>query len=197
MPESRERLVAAAAHFFLMGSYHGVGIAEICAAANVQKGTFYHFFPSKTDLLLEVMERRVRQVEEMIGKIAVLKVPAARKIIQIFTMSNATGGEGPRDQVPPGFFLSNLVLELASTNPPVQAAAKSAFKRWNSAIARIVSDLISEEKLSALDPSDAADAILGLLQGAAIMASAYGDPRKMRAFAHSALSLLRAAGAPP
>lgn len=197
VPESRERLVAAAAHFFLMGSYHGVGIAEICAAANVQKGTFYHFFPSKTDLLLEVVERRVQFVEDLIASIASTNVPAARKIIQIFTMSNATGGEGSRDQVPPGFFLANLVLELASTNPPVQAAAKNAFKRWNGAIARIVSDLISEEELSSLDPTDAADAILGLLQGGAIMASAYADPRKMRAFGHSALSLLRAAGASP
>ena len=198
--ESRERLLAAASHFFLGGSYHGVGIAEICAAASVQKGTFYHFFPSKTDLLLAVIERRVGEIEETVNKIAAGKVPAARKIVQLFTVSQQSAGDTakdmPRDAMPPGYFLGNIVLELASSNPPVQAAAKTAFSRWIKSIALIVAQLIAEEKLSTLDPEDAAEAVLALVQGGAVMASAYNEPRKMRAFGNIALTLLRASGNP-
>jgi TetR/AcrR family transcriptional regulator, transcriptional repressor for nem operon len=198
--ESRERLLAAASHFFLSGSYHGVGIAEICAAASVQKGTFYHFFPSKTDLLLAVIERRVLEIEDTVTKIASGKVPAARKIVQLFAASQQTAGDTlkdtPRDCLPPGYFLGNIVLELASSNPPVQAAAKNAFNRWIKSIAVIVAQLIAEEKLSALDPEDAAEAVLALVQGGAVMASAYNEPRKMRAYGNIALTLLRASATP-
>jgi TetR/AcrR family transcriptional repressor of nem operon len=44
---SRERLVRTAARLFLASSYQTVGVNEICAEAKVQKGSFYHFFPSK------------------------------------------------------------------------------------------------------------------------------------------------------
>ena len=40
-----------------------IGIAEICEVAQVNKGTFYHFFSSKLDLLLEVMDRYVAACE--------------------------------------------------------------------------------------------------------------------------------------
>ena len=196
--ESRKRLLNAAAHFFLTGSYHGVGIAEICSAANVQKGTFYHFFPSKTDLLLAVIEHRVVDIEQSITRIAAGKVPAARKIVQLFTVSqpstSETGAETARDALPPGYFLGNIVLELASSNPPVQAAAKSAFNRWIKAIEQIIAQLVAEENLHNLETADAAEAVLGLVQGGAVMASAYNEPRKMRAFGTLALALLRSSG---
>ena len=198
--ESRERLLSAAAHFFLNGNYHGVGIAEICAHASVQKGTFYHFFPSKTDLLLAAIERRVGEIEDQITRIAAGKSPAARKIMQLFTISQTNSGEParetPRDAMPPGYFLANIVLELASSNPPVQAAAQAAFNRWIKVIERIVVQLVVEEKLHNLDTADAAEAVLGLVQGGAVMSSAFSEPRKMRAVGQIALTLLRASGSP-
>jgi TetR/AcrR family transcriptional regulator, transcriptional repressor for nem operon len=198
--ESRQRLLAAAAHFFLNGSYHGVGIAEICAAASVQKGTFYHFFPSKTDLLLAVIERRVEDIEQSITRIAAGKVPAARKIVQLFTVTQQNTSDmladTARDALPPGYFLGNIILELASSNPPVQAAAKNAFNRWIKAIEHIIVQLVTEEHLHNLDTKDAAEAVLGLVQGGAVMSSAYSEPRKMRAFGTLALTLLRSSGSP-
>jgi TetR/AcrR family transcriptional regulator, transcriptional repressor for nem operon len=197
-PESRERLLSAASHYFLNGSYHGVGIAEICSAASVQKGTFYHFFPSKTDLLLAAIERRVCEIDAAIGAISASKMSAARKITQLFVLNQLAPAdpakETPRDNLPPGYFLANIVLELASSNPPVQAAAKDAFTRWTHSIEAIVAQLIAEESLQNLDTHDAAEAVLGLLQGGAVMAGAYSDPRKMRAFANIALTTLRASG---
>jgi TetR/AcrR family transcriptional regulator, transcriptional repressor for nem operon len=190
---SRDRLLETASRLFLNGSYHGCGIAEICAAASVQKGTFYHFFPSKTDLLLAVIDVRVRETEAMIAEIAAAQGPASRKIVRLFLMSpGARDLEEPRDAQSPGFLLGNVVLELGSQNPPVRKAAKAAFDLWIQGIETIVVQLVAEEKLTNLDTKDAAEAVLGLLQGAAVMASAYNEPRKMRAYAQVALSLLRA-----
>lgn len=199
VPQSRERLVAAASRCFLNGSFNSVGTAELCASASVHKGTFYHFFPSKTDLLLEVIERRVVDVEKRIAILAESPVHPTRKIIELFLLADATGAdaeseaERARDATPPGFFLGNLILELAFNNPPVQEAAEAALRRWTVAIEVIVREFLAAEGITTLDPHGAAEAILGLLQGGAVLASGYRDPRKLRAFGHIAVSLLRTA----
>ena len=194
--DSRDRMLEAASVAFLTGGFHSIGVAEICTNANVRKGTFYHFFPSKTDLLLEVIELHVQKVEEAIGAVSQSKITPARKIIRLFTMahlqSDAAVSSGPL----PGYFLGNLVLELASSTPSVQLSAKAAFDRWNSAIKPIAEQFLNDEGLQSLDAEGVADTILGLLQGGLVMASAYNDPRKMRAFGHLALTLLRASDNP-
>ena len=59
MPRSssaRERIVGTAARLFLERSYQGVGIDELCKAADVRKGSFYHFFSSKSELAKAVVD---------------------------------------------------------------------------------------------------------------------------------------------
>jgi TetR/AcrR family transcriptional repressor of lmrAB and yxaGH operons len=49
----KDRLVTAAALLFRRKGFHGVGVAEILAAANAPKGSLYHHFPNgKSDLAL-------------------------------------------------------------------------------------------------------------------------------------------------
>lgn len=59
MPRSsnaRERIVGTAARLFLERSYQGVGIDELCQQADVRKGSFYHFFSSKSELAKAVVD---------------------------------------------------------------------------------------------------------------------------------------------
>jgi TetR/AcrR family transcriptional repressor of nem operon len=54
--DTRSRILATARELFHGHSYANVGIQQICVAAQVQKGSFYHFFPSKRDLALAVID---------------------------------------------------------------------------------------------------------------------------------------------
>ena len=54
--DARDRLITSASHLFRERGYSSVGVAQICEAAGVNKGSFYHFFPSKRELLLEVID---------------------------------------------------------------------------------------------------------------------------------------------
>lgn len=49
---TRERLIATAASLLRKQSYGFVSVDDICKATGVQKGTFYHHFPSKVELAL-------------------------------------------------------------------------------------------------------------------------------------------------
>ena len=45
-----------AARLFLERSYHAVGVDELCTAAGVRKGSFYHYFSSKSELAKAVID---------------------------------------------------------------------------------------------------------------------------------------------
>src|SRR5437763_1385721 len=55
--DTRERLIDAARALFLEQGYTATGIAQILKKAEARSGSLYHFFPTKEDLLLAVLER--------------------------------------------------------------------------------------------------------------------------------------------
>ena len=60
--DTQERLVEAAAGLWHARSYADVGVNEICEVADVRKGSFYHFFASKQELAVAVIDRHWRDV---------------------------------------------------------------------------------------------------------------------------------------
>ena len=56
--QPRERLVAAAAELMHERGYTAVGVNDICVAADVKRGSFFHYFPAKRDIALAVLDRQ-------------------------------------------------------------------------------------------------------------------------------------------
>src|ERR1700693_3930797 len=52
-----ERLIFAAIQLFWEKGYANTSMSDLLAAAKANSGSFYHFFPSKEDLLLAVVDR--------------------------------------------------------------------------------------------------------------------------------------------
>lgn len=53
--ETRAHILEAALKLFSKEGYDATGVAEICAAAGVSKGAFYHHFPSKHDVFMALL----------------------------------------------------------------------------------------------------------------------------------------------
>ncbi len=53
---TRDRLIQAAADLMMRQSYSTVSVDDICKAADIKKGTFYHHFPSKVELGLAAFD---------------------------------------------------------------------------------------------------------------------------------------------
>ena len=60
---TKERLVAAAASLLMRQGFGTVSVDDICKAADIKKGTFYHHFQSKTDLALAAYEYMEEQAD--------------------------------------------------------------------------------------------------------------------------------------
>jgi len=54
--DTKQILIDTASELIWKSSYGAVSVDDICKAANVKKGSFYHFFPSKVDLALAALE---------------------------------------------------------------------------------------------------------------------------------------------
>ena len=55
---ARERLIDSACQLVHTRSYAATSVEDLCTAAGVQKGSFYHFFPTKHDLVLAAIDRQ-------------------------------------------------------------------------------------------------------------------------------------------
>ena len=64
--DTRQRILESARDLIYSRSYSDVGVAAICASAGVKKGSFYHFFPSKRDLTLAVIDEFFIEFKEQI-----------------------------------------------------------------------------------------------------------------------------------
>lgn len=60
--ETKDRIVQAAQHLFFGRGYASTSIAEIINAVEIAKGTFYHHFSSKEELLDEIVARLTKEV---------------------------------------------------------------------------------------------------------------------------------------
>jgi AcrR family transcriptional regulator len=63
-PSTHDRLLAAAAELFAERGYGGTSMAEIAARVGVRKASLYNYYPSKDELLLELLRRSLGAWQE-------------------------------------------------------------------------------------------------------------------------------------
>jgi TetR/AcrR family transcriptional repressor of nem operon len=63
---TRDRLIEAGLYLFWLQGYAATGMAEILARARVNAGSFYHFFKTKEELLLSVLELYIATLEPIV-----------------------------------------------------------------------------------------------------------------------------------
>lgn len=78
--DARERLIEAMSELIWLGSYGSTSVDHICERAKVKKGSFYHYFASKTDLALAVIDEASREVFSSLDRIYSPTVPPLQRI---------------------------------------------------------------------------------------------------------------------
>ena len=54
---TRDKILEATIELLWLQSYGSVSVDTICHVAKIQKGSFYHYFPSKIDVVIEAFEK--------------------------------------------------------------------------------------------------------------------------------------------
>lgn len=177
---TRDRIIEAAKQRFHSRSYADVGIKEICDAAEIQKGSFYHFFPSKRDLVLTVIEEFSADWAD--GFIAEAFDPALPPMERIDYLIDAayfwqkSVQEKDADGRMPGCLFGNLALEVSTRDEVLRARLNAFFRQAKLRFKTSLDEAVAAGTLAPLDADATAEAMLAYLEGVILLAKSQNDP---------------------
>jgi len=175
--EMRERILETADRLFYGQGIRAVGVDTIAAEIGISKRTLYNYFPSKDELIVAYLSRRLKPTPPS-------DLPPVQQILGNFERLERTFAAGVFRGCP----FVNAVAELKE---PAHAANKVAlaFKEQRRLWFR---DLLA--RLEVDDPDTLAMQLQILADGAIATALVRGDPKVARTAGEAARVLLRAAG---
>ncbi len=164
--ETRDDIVAVADELFYRQGYEHTSFADIAERLKISRGNFYHHFKTKDDILDAVIEKRLADRREMLGRWEMEgKTPEERigRFIDILTVN----GEKIRLY---GCPIGTLTSELAKLNHAARTDANRLFVLFRTWLRRQFTALGREVDADAL-----AMQLLSRSQGAATLYNAFQD----------------------
>ncbi|HEB72281.1 MAG TPA: TetR/AcrR family transcriptional regulator [Nitrospirae bacterium] len=195
--DAKQRIIDSAAELFHSRSYANVGVQEICEKANVKKGSFYHFFPSKRDLTLAVIDHiwlyynREGPVAKAFGK----DVPPLKRIERFFLGSCEFQAQLQKEKGKVcGCHFGNLASEISSQDEVIRKKLDEIFSAQADVIENTLVEAVAVGDLREIDTKAAANAILAFMQGIILMAKTRNDARLMRKMAKAGIDMIYQSG---
>ena len=175
---TRTRILATAREMFHSRSYADVGIQEICEAARVQKGSFYHYFPSKRELALAVIDDVADDWAN--GFMAEAFDPNLPPLERLDYLIDAAyyWQEASRDTEGriPGCLFGNLALEISTRDDVMRSRLNAVFNKARDRFKSTLEEAVQSGSLAAMDTEATAMAMLAYLEGIILLAKARNDP---------------------
>lgn len=192
--DTRERIVTTARDLVHAATYADVGVDDVCRAAGVNKGSLYHFFPSKQALGLAVLDRNWELMRGLLDEAFDAEAPPLDRL-DAFLTAYASMMRTMRAHLgaTPGCPIGNLGAELSAHEPQMRTRIAEILTAWTDRVASVVRDAQARGDVDpALDPTAAAQAVVALVQGYGVLAKAADDPAALDALRPLVRHLLRA-----
>jgi AcrR family transcriptional regulator len=163
---TRARILQAAEDCFARRGYDAASVAEICRAAGVSKGAFYHHFPSKQALFLELLDCWLAELDTQLAAARAGTQTVPEGLVQMAGMTQPVFDAG-RGRLP-------MFLEFwnqAARDPAIWQATVAPYRRYRAFFCGLVEAGIAEGTLRALDPEIVAHVIVSLAVGLVLQGS--------------------------
>lgn len=177
--ESKTKLLDAALHVIRAKGYAATTVDDICQAAGVTKGSFFHHFKSKDELALAAAGHFSAMAEGLFAAAPYHEAqdPLERLLGYVDFRASILGGELPEYTC----LLGTMVQETYATHPDIRAACD---RGMSSHIAELTRDIEAAKQRYAPDAAWSAESvgyfIQSVLQGAFIFAKAKQNPEVAR-----------------
>ena len=170
-PETRERIVRTAFQLFHEQGFNATGVATIVREAGVNPGSLYHFFESKDDLLLAVLEFAL----DYLGPAVMdpVEASALEPVARVFALMQRYRDGMQREHCRMGCPMGNMALEISDGNARARALVHKNFENWSS---RVASWFEHDPRFPAdVDRQRLARFVLTVMEGGLMQARAAGD----------------------
>ena len=187
-PDTRQHILDTGSRIIAGKGFSCVGLNEILQAAEVPKGSFYHYFKSK-ELFGQAMLEGF--FEGYLGRIdALFATPgmsARERLLCYWQQWVETQCEGCDDQK---CLVVKLSAEVADLSEAMRLTLRDGTGRVIDRLADCVAAGVADESLPALDPNDTARTLYQLWLGASLLAKLHRDASPLEQAMRATLQLL-------
>lgn len=158
--ETHNRILAAAQRLFAECGYEAASVADICAAAGVSKGAFYHHFSTKHAVFLELLRNWLDRLESGLNLIRQGEQNVPQTLVDMSAMMREVLQAADK-RLP-------MFLEFwtqSSRNPIFWQETIAPYQHYQAFFTSLVKEGISEGSLKAVDPEITARVIISLAVG--------------------------------
>ena len=190
--DARDKILSAAQTLIEQRGYTALGVAEICAAAGVPKGSFYHFFESKQALAVTVINEHWTEQRRQWTELLSSDRPPLQRLRDLFEATETVQRRGQQDNgVVVGCLFGNLALELRNQADDIKHRLQEIFDAQIDLIQKVVAEAHERGDTAAtVDTRDAARSIVAQLEGQVLFAKLLNDPGQLEAMWRNCLALL-------
>lgn len=191
--DARQRLIEAARDVIFARTYEGASVEDLCAAAGVNKSSFYHFFPSKQALVLAAIDSQWQWFEAtVLAPIFQSDIAPQDRLLRFFDQTcerqrDEKASTGHMRGCPAG----NLTLEMSAQDALIGARVERFFREWLGYFERMLDDAKARGMVpAALDTAMTAQALLAYFEGVMLLAKGRNDPALVHRLRNGALALI-------
>lgn len=178
---TRDRLIQAAAELMIRKGYQAAGVDEVCRLAGAQKGSFYHFFPAKTDLALAALAFAWSEIQhEVFEAVDTGGDPGLDRLRRFVDAADAFHRRQWAARQVLGSAIGALGQEMAGQDERIRAAVRDVFDAQADYIGRWLDEAARARQISVGDNHQRARGIVALVEGALLVSRVTGRPEGFR-----------------
>jgi AcrR family transcriptional regulator len=167
---TRQRLLDAALYLFWLQGYAATGIAQILERAGANAGSFYHFFKTKEELLLAVLEFYIRSLDPIVVQpvFSQTEDPIERVfgILEFYRRNLLATGCSY------GCPIGRLALEIPEEQFKVHKRLADNFDGWTAAVEKCLTDA-GDRLPNDTNPKTLSQFVLTVMEGGVMQARAH------------------------
>lgn len=142
---TKQKLIDTASELIWKNSYGSVSVDDICKAADVKKGSFYHYFKSKAELAVAVMDNCYDQSKPMFDEVFSPTRPACERFLKL---ADVVLEEQEKALEQYGFVCgcpcASLGSEMAMQEDLIREKVNKIFETYDKYYEQAIRDLIAE-----------------------------------------------------
>ena len=190
--DTYQRIIESAQVLIHANSYSDIGVAAICEKAKVQKGSFYHFFSSKQELTLAVIDKNIADMKEKIITQAFNPALAPIERLQLFfdlTIKRQTNIYQETGKIY-GCPIGNLATEMSTQDENIRSKLNASFNGLLSLISQTLQEAVDNNDVNDIsDVERTAQAMLAYFEGVLLLAKTQNNPSLFKQLMPAILSI--------
>jgi TetR/AcrR family transcriptional regulator, transcriptional repressor for nem operon len=191
--ETKEKLLQVGFDLIWDRSYGSVSVDDICKRAGINKGSFYHFFPSKADLVVEAYQTHWKESRGALDSIFSPQVPPVERIRGFCRFIY----EAQREKAKKyghvcGCPFASVGSEIATFDEKIRAKVEHLMNANQKYVESAIADAIREGSVSVKDPVATSLTLQSLMLGMMVEARVQNDLRVLEGMESAVLEYIGA-----